>query len=614
MTDSPAPATAGVRRVKPARAWPRVALAALLGMLLIVSVFDWTWFRPLIRHYVLAHAGRALDFEHLHVGLAPDLAPRIELRGLRIENAAWAAPRPLIEAGLVRADVAWRSLTGPHLIVTRLVLVDASVDLERSADGLRNWRLSRPLDRGPGRVRVLSLDATRSDVRIADAGRSLEVAFRIEPLAPAQLTAPEPVQAPAAFAKRVTFAGSHRGQPFTGDAAVGSIVGFADTGLPFALRGELRSGLARLQFDGTATDVQQLAALDLELRFASPKHDTLRALLPAAGWPALPLAARAHLRQSGTHWDFDAISATLGRTDLAGRVAIDTAGADRPRSRLQATLRSTALHADELAAAAARPAVPAPNDRAPLAAEPATATAWQALDAAVDWQVERVVHAAVPQLQSLRVVAALDDGRLLLKPLVLGAAQGRLEMTVSVDSTAQPMAVTASAELAGLQLDRWTDALHGTLHGHAALTARADSLPALARAVSGTLTFALRDGSLSNQLDAKLALDAGAVLRAQFGSDRRVPMRCARLALQIGGGRATTRGFVAETERAVLVGTGSLDFATRSIALRITPQRKTMALFGLDRSLQVSGAVARPRVALAEAREPASTLRCAEPG
>jgi uncharacterized protein involved in outer membrane biogenesis len=50
-------------------------------------------------------------------------------------------------------------------IISRLVLVDAEVDLERQADGQRNWRLTQPEYRGPGKVRVLVLEAYRSRIR-----------------------------------------------------------------------------------------------------------------------------------------------------------------------------------------------------------------------------------------------------------------------------------------------------------------------------------------------------------------------------------------------------------------------------------------------------------------
>lgn len=599
MTAPPAPA-----RARPARRWPRVLLVTLLLLVTFAAVFDWTWCRPLVQHYVRAHAGRAIDFQHLRVGLAPDLSLRIEVRGLQIENAAWATRRAFIDAGVVRADIAWRSLTGPHVIVTRAVLVDAQVNMERSADGLRNWRLSKPLDRGPGRVRVLALDATRSTVHLADQVLALEAEVQFAPLTsdllPAALnTAPMPVPT-----KHLAFTGRYAGRPFDGDAAVGAVISFRDDGTPFALRGELRSGGTRLRFDGRAADIQQGTSLDLELRLSSA--------------PALPVTASAHVLAAGGHWSVDALTARLGRTDLRGHAHLDEADAEHPRTRIGAALHSAAWHVDELAALAfasgrvgmGRVGV-GPGD---AGTSGAVLPGWPAIDGTLDWQVDTLVHPAWPWLGSLALRVVNDQGQLSIKPLMLLAAPGRAEGTLMLDTTAQPWAMALAADVSGVQVGQWTDALHGVLQGHIALHARGDTWPALARASAGSATFALRDASISNRLEARLALDGGALLAAQLTEARRVPMPCARLSAQVAAGHLTVRSFVAETDRAVFVGTGALNLADRTVDLLVTPHRKTTALFALNRAIHVTGPLGRPLVATADAPGPTPPVACSTAG
>lgn len=58
--------------------------------------------------------------------------------------------------------------------------------LERQADGLRNWRLIHPDERGPQRIKVLAVDATRSKVRVVHRGIELDVDTRVSALEPAQ--------------------------------------------------------------------------------------------------------------------------------------------------------------------------------------------------------------------------------------------------------------------------------------------------------------------------------------------------------------------------------------------------------------------------------------------
>ena len=619
----------GLPRARPARRWRVVALASVALLVAFVAVFDWTWLRPIVRQYVRSHADRAIDFEHLRVGLAPDLALRVEVRGLRIENAAWAAKRPFIDAGFVRADIDWRSLAGPQVIVTRAVLVDANVDMERSADGLRNWRLSKPLDRGPGRVRVLALEATRSTVHVADAGMALSAELQFTPLTPdllpvALATAPMPTAT-----KHLVVKGTYRGRPFDGDAAVGAVISFRDSGIPFALRGELRSGAARLRFDGRAADIQQGTSLDLQLNLELRLSSAPAQAPPSAG-RGLPVTASAHLIAARGQWSLDALNARLGRTDVQGQARLQEADTDHARGRVSAALHSTAWHTDELAAlglvAGGGTAVggktagvgnSAVVDKAAVidnAAANGPSLSLPAVDGTVDWQVDKVVHPAWPWLQSLQLRAALDQGRLTVKPVMLLAAPGRAEGRLTLDTTVRPWAMALAADVSGVQVGQWTQALHGVLQGHVALDARADSWPALARAAVGSATFALRDASISNRLDARLALDGGAMLAARFTDAQRVAMPCARLALQVAGGHLTVRSFVTETDRAVFVGTGALNLADRTIDVLVTPHRKTLALFALNRAIHVSGPLTEPVVATADAPGATAPAGCAAAG
>ena len=140
-----------------------VALAVALALVAICGAFDWNWCRPLIRHYVMSHSGRSFEFDDMKVHWRHGLDPTIEFRGLRIQNAVWAADKaPFIEAGHLAATLSWRSIGSDKTIIRSMLVEDARIDMERRADGIRNWRLGHPEDRGPPHVRVLELDARNS--------------------------------------------------------------------------------------------------------------------------------------------------------------------------------------------------------------------------------------------------------------------------------------------------------------------------------------------------------------------------------------------------------------------------------------------------------------------
>jgi AsmA family protein len=596
-TVSPSPAG---RRT--GRRWLAAGLAGIgiVGVAIaVLTLTDNLWLRPLVQRYVLAHSGRSLHFDALRFGLTPQLAPTLEMRNLRIANAPWAASRPFVEAGLIRFTMTWPGLLKDRPVITRLALVDAKVDLERQADGLRNWRLSRPLDRGPGRIRVLALDATRSELRVVDRGLDLELALHFDALAPdaASRAPPNP-----ALVKALKIDGRRAGLPFTVDAAIGEVLTFGETGLDFPLRGTLHAGAATLRFDGRAGDVQRLDRLDADLKLTGQSLAGLAALLPAVHWPAAPVQIDGHVTARTGHWRFAALQAKAGQSDLRGEIEFDQTSDDRPRPMLRARLHSTAAHFDDIARLRGHAAPGKPDFRR-----------LQALDADIDWKVDHLVHPTLPWLQNLQASGTLRDGRLDLQRLELGLADGRAAGTLQLDSRPQPPTLALEAEFTGLRFERLWPEMTGALQGHAVLRSQGDTVEAFSRAIDGAVNLKLRDATITRKLEARLALDGGAMLRSMFSGDARAAVPCGLLAVDFKHGRGQVRTFVLATASTVLTATGAIDLAAQWLDLVVTPHRKESALFALDRSWRIRGPLRGPGVKLADSVAPSAAVSASVP-
>jgi AsmA family protein len=591
----------------------RVAAAAA-GVLLFAGLWlaaaHATWARPLLQRYVLQHAARAIDFERLELGFSGDFEPTVTFHGLVIENAPWAAKRPLVTAGVLRFVFSWQTLRGDKYVVQKLEMADAKVDLERQADGLRNWRLGHPDDRGPGRVRVLSVDAQRSELRFVHGGVGLDVDMHMSPLdAPQSL----PSHAGLPLTKRFEFAGTRDGKAFSGEAAVSDLLSFADTGLPFALRGTARSAASRLAVEGVATDIQQFAALDVQLQLTSPRLSELSVALPFS-LPSAPtdFSAQTHLTKRAGTWTVAGLRATLGSTDLRGDAMIEdrrhasasgqaeasaaSAPANKAATRplLRATLASDAVHSADLAAFATGGSGPRHVDGQGLFA----------LDGEVDLHVGRIVLPATAAgkllpASDLRTHVSLEDGRLVVAPFGVDLIGGHLGGEARADAQVRPPAVALDLKLTNLRAERVGQTLAGGIDGRLALRAQGDSVAALASTLSGSATLTLAKATIPKRLDARLALDGVAILGTLFGdAQERVPVLCGVLAVDVHAGRVTARRMALETERVTLDGSGTADLAPATLDVLLTPALKQRALLALDRSIHISGPISAPSVRL----------------
>ena len=588
----------------------RLARAALVAAAIVLAlpVLAWAtaglWAKPAIRHYVMSHSGRRFDVDTMSLRFAGSLDPTVEFRGLEIQNAPWAAPRPLIRAKRVAATFDWRSLFGrAPTVVTLLVLEDAQVDLERQADGLRNWRLGHPEDRGPPRVRVAALDARDSTLFSAHRGIGLEGEASIAALAAARPLA----EAPALpLTRRLSFHGRYQGRPFDGATDVSDVLTFGLTAQRFAFDGHARMSGLRVDAHGLATDLHAAGDADFDARLASDGDGDLWPLPLREGLARVrPLAASAHVVRAGATWTLTGVQLALGRHSRAAgelRVVDDPQG--RERRQVQATVRDALLDVADLRALGG----PATGTGATARTPPDEALALEKLrayDAVVDVRDARFANSERALVQSLALHASLAQGVLKVDALDLGAAGGHVTGTLEFDASRPDGRLALALQARGLRLEQLseklaaTHGLEGALEGRANLRAQGRSPHALVRDAAGTMALSLAPGaSVTQRVDAKLGLDGGEWLRTLFDRSGRVPVECASLTLDVSRGVATSRRLAFETARTALAGHGSLDLADQTLDAELMPIRKERALLALDRSLHASGSWNAIHVAL----------------
>ena len=589
----PSPAT---RRLLPRSLAGRVALGALALLVVLACTFDWNWCRPLIRRYVMSHSGRDIRFDDLQVHWRDGLDPTIEFRGLTIENAPWAASHaPFIHAGRIAATISWRTLGSDMTVVNLIEMEDAQVDMERLADGLRNWRLGHPEDRGPPRARVLALDARRSTLHAIDRGIGLELVAQTTPL-PAPETLADHAELP--LTKHLAFSGSVDGHEFDGQADVSDVLTFGTKWHRFALRATARLGGLRLAATGLSNDLHALGDVDCDIVLGTDGTGSPWPL-PEAVARLRPLSAQGHVAKDGDDWTASELHLGVGRHSslVANATFTGSLKTDTPRRSLKATLRDAVLDVDDLSP----PRTKSPP-QARLDADPALSTAplplerLRELDADIDLRPARLVDAERAFAQTVRGHAVLAGGVLRVESLDLGVADGHVGGTLVVDATRSPATMAVDLQVHQLRIEQLSaalatnGALAGALDGQASVRTQGDSARALAAAANGSVTLSLADGAtVSKRLDAKLGLNGGEWLRTLFDKSARVPVQCAEATLALANGVATPRRFVFETPDTVLAAQGSLNLVDETVDATLTPAHKKLALLSLDRSIHAQG-------------------------
>lgn len=298
----------------------RVLAGVLKGLGLVLVLFHWDWLRPALERYLSSTSGREVRAEHMTVTGLLSLHPTVTFRGVRVENAPWADTRqPMAIAGEVSFRFGVRSVSDDRTLISLVVLKDADVDIQRQANGLRNWRLRNPDDRGPPKVRVLSLQAQRTKLRFANRDPDREFDIRFTASAPAPATPANASGAPPA--NRIDARGTYRGAQFVAEALTGPVLTFRETGESFLVRGHAVSGATRLELDGKAADMFQRPLLDAQVRISGATLAQLHPFTLLKPANSRGYSFQAHVRKTRDEYHFNDLRGRIGETDLGGSVS-----------------------------------------------------------------------------------------------------------------------------------------------------------------------------------------------------------------------------------------------------------------------------------------------------
>jgi AsmA family protein len=592
-----------------------VLAGALVALVVAAALFDWNWLRGPLERYLSEKSRREVRIAHLHV--TPGLEPTIRVRGVYVENAPWADRRPMAVAREASFTVSLASIWRDRPIISLLVIVDADVDLERQANGLRNWRLVYPDSTGPGRIRVLALEAHRSRVRFVNRAAGLDLVGTSTPLAQG-----EPGPGGQTLTSTITLEGEYKGAKFSGSALAGRFLSFRDSNLFFPLRGQVASDKTKLEFDGMFADLVQLGPMDAGLRLSGPTLARLHPFIPVRPAPSRPYRFEAHVKQAADVYDVSRLKGRIGDTNIAGDGRYDRS---RDRPLVRATLTSDRADFADLAALAgfnppkpggAPGAHPVANDEAGaesarsgaaqslFPARPLPIDALKAFDVEVKLDARELRSEGKLLVGSARIDARLADGALETKTLDLGVAGGRVSGAVAFDGGSEPPAGRISLDLKAIRLEQLLAAFSlpnraaGAINGLVDLKGSGASLRALLKSANGSLQVNMNGGRISNLLDAKLGLNPLAVLGAWLSGKSDVAVHCAAAAFEVRGGMGELRTIALDTDRAYVDGVGKVNLAAEQVDLLLRPERKKPAIFDRREAIRVRGPFRNLKVSL----------------
>jgi uncharacterized protein involved in outer membrane biogenesis len=323
--------------------------------------------------------------------------------------------------------------------------------------------------------------------------------------------------------------------------------------------------------------------------------------------PPLPeFHAVGELSGGAGEWAIKALTASLGRSDVEGGVALSMRG---PVPDIRAELSSRVVDLDDLASlvGAARlvPSVPpAPRPIEPGGrVTPATSIApsWMpGMTMEVTLRGAHMTASEVPPIDNFAVALRLEDGIVALDPMTFNVAGGEIALKASVNPLPQAPELTLDldirrVDLAGLTmrapLPLFAKDARGTVGGFMRVRGAGRSLRDFLGSLDGEAGIFAENGELGPALQQLLAPDVLDALGLDGGT-RTVPVSCMISRFSFKKGVVAASTLLLDTPSATLLGQGTVNFSAETIYVDITPHHKHVTSATSSTPVEVRGTYA----------------------
>lgn len=406
---------------------------------------------------------------------------------------------------------------------------------------------------------------------------------------------------------------------------------------PFRLQGQLKDAGPKLHLDdivlkagsaqlvevtgkGSINDLTGLVAIDLNTGISSEHPASLAQLAGLSYSGKGPVRLTGHLQGSGTHWKMSRMESALGDNHLAGDIAVQLG----ERTKVTGNLTSTFLNPADFSVA--QPALTSPADQTSpsttgqertarksdgrvFSTEPLPFGLLRILDVDLKLHADRVMFGN-QQIQHAVLTAALQNGRLQLKPFQFGLAGGTIDGESTADITGETPRV--SLRLQGRQIELGVLNRNGPISGgksdlNVHFSASGNSMRALMASVTGESSLSVGQGRLRNTT---LDTAAGDLLAQVLGalnpfakSEDSSHLVCAAARFIIRDGIATAdNGIAMRTSQVDVMGSGTVNLRTEEIDVAVKPRARGATGLSLTTPLagmvKIGGTIARPSIGI----------------
>lgn len=349
--------------------------------------------------------------------------------------------------------------------------------------------------------------------------------------------------------------------------------------------------------------------LEMALKVSGKRMDDLNDLLRLDLPPIGPILLDTHLKITRKGYDLSTLRTTVGRSRLAGSMALDTS---RPKPHLEVKLVSERIQIDDFTSLKKKgprkkPSVaqafpsqqktekgavrqPTPDNRRNLLSPEVL----RQMDADINVEARQVLSGK-DELGSGLLKMSLKDGRLAIEPLRMDVPGGAVRVDGDYLPTATDVTVNVKAAIEKFdlgilfrRLKPGTD-MGGVFSLDTALHATAPELQRMMESAGGHFNFMLVPKNFSAGIIDLWAVNLLAAVMKKASEKDKSSINCLVVRLSMQDGLMQEKAVYMDTTRMSISGQAEINFKTRRIDLLLVPKAKAPQFFSLAVPIKLQG-------------------------
>ena len=598
-------------------------IAVVIATAVFVFVFGWNWLRQPIEQYTLNKTGRELAING-DLTLGWHWPPRITANEISFANPSWAIEPMLFEASAADIEIDVLKLVQGRFVFPQVHLVKATAFLEQNPDGQKSWLLDLQQKDETARTEIGRITLDQAKLGYDDLAQKTRIRADISSITPQDPASP--------YVLDVTAAGQFKGNAFKAKGFGGATIALRDESTPYPLKAEASVGRTHAVFEGTATGLLKLSAVDMKLALRGDNLEQLFPIIGIATPRTRPYTLEGRLRREGNELSYQDFKGRFGESDIAGSATLTSSG---QRPMVVANLSSNVLDIDDLgpligarqgSVKAARQAADVGPRESQRSAEtsglvdadekpgatpanmrvlpdlPFSTARWNTVDADVNLRAKTIRRAAALPMDNLRVHMLLRNAVVTLDPLDFGVAGGHLSALITLDGSKRPIQAQARVKAQKLLISKLfplsplNKASIGQVNGLFDLKGSGDSVGRMLATSEGKIGLVAAGGQISRLMMERAGLHLWEMLQLNLAGDELIELRCAIADFDVKAGVLRPNALVLDTQVTTISGSGTIDLAREQLDLTLNQKTKRTSPLALRSPLIIRGSFVKPVV------------------